>query len=777
MADESPASAEPENPPPEEQPEPAPEPRSQAEEPQPTPQPQPESRRATAGEPTPAAAPGAAPPGPADDGMGTRLGSFATGKPATESATPDSSWLNDGGDADRAPDSTYQARINGGVTTVGDNARTYIYNLRNGREITILRFHRSEDWLLRAEKVFVPPTNFKDCYERLAKNRVLYLRGAPGTGRRLYAEMLLRTIVGPKRVLGLQVNQQDVSLSDLAGEHGLLNDTRDHGVVLELAAPGTVGPATLATLESMASEGAAGTFIVVLGEWSATLDQALYPYDALAEPVSPEDVFRKHLLQERAERNARGRPGADPDPARFVDRCLRHDRVRDRLKADPHPGAVADLARALAAWDGTDETLGQLLNKIRARTRELAAILVKGNDTESTVNSPSTPRRQAAQIAYATFDGHPLGDVFDTGQILLDILQFVRDGKTSAARAIFDADIEQMLRPAKDAVVIDQDAGDHPRRARFLDPTFAAEVLGVVWNDFDNLRTPLLFWLDGLVRSNQPRLARRAAYTAGRFATEDFEQVWGLSIRRWALDGNGNVRQAATWAVDALATDGRLLGTVRSRVRDWAQSNNPQFHDTAARSYGTALGTLFPDEALAGLRMLARRDDLNGSASVAYSMRFLYADAPDKVRAALGSWTGDKLYRLRVHAARTLILLARLAAPAPREQWPRLLADVDTAEDPEVLDDLWRAALTDPTTMRRAWPELHNWLRWGDDDPELEDRVVSLGCRILTGNTEDRGRRALEQRGRFYLRQWRSTCASAARLYTECWPNPAGAHR
>ncbi|SNY55414.1 hypothetical protein [Paractinoplanes atraurantiacus] len=670
--------------------------------------------------------------------------------PETGPARPDTSWEHGKDGADLGPDRSYRVKTDGGYTTIGDNARTYVYNLRNGREVAIVRYQRSPDWFTRADEVFVRPGNYQHCYDTLTEHRLLYLCGPPGSGRRLFAEMLLRRAAGPDRVCGLQVSQTDLRLTALAGETDLLADYKAFGVVLELASPGPVEPATLAALAGIATQ--AEAFMVVLGEPGADLDQPLYPYDAAIEPASAQEVFRRHLLYELRKRAERGDSSA-ADPTELVRRCREHEEVKKRLTADPLPGAVADLARALAAWDGTDAALKPALNRIRARVRELAARLVKGDG--KTVESPPTPRRQAVQIAHAAFDGHPLTDVFEAGQLLFAILDHQASGGADRSRALFDADVDHMLRLPDGTVLTRLKSTDNPRRVYFVDPGFAAEVLDVVWNDFDSVRLPLLFWLHRLVEDERPALKRRAAYTAGALATRDFDEVLRLLIRPWARSGSGVQRQAAAWAIDALADEGRLLWRVRALVRDWTRSRSPQLHDSAARAYGTSLGAALPEDALADLHVLASRNDLNGSASVAYAMKFLYSCAPEPTGAALLSWNTDRFYRVRVHAARSLIILAQFAAPAPRQQWPILLADLE----PQDLADLWRGALAGPTTMRRAWNELGIWMRCADVDAEIAARVVELG-RLIVADWP-----YLDDRGRFYLRQWRQNCATAAQIY------------
>ncbi|GIF51849.1 hypothetical protein DFJ67_5875 [Asanoa ferruginea] len=684
---------------------------------------------------------------------------------ATASSGTDQSWSQESETADLQPDD-YRTQVIRGSAAIGDRAVAIQLNLRGGRQITALKFHRDAAWIDEAELTFVAPNDFATLRTALESNRMLYLRGAAGTGRRRLAEILLGRVVGSDKVAGIEVPARDVSLSTLAGEQGLL--LKGHGTVLELSAPGVVSNAILATFAGMARE--ADAWLIVLDDRTGTPDPALSPYEVHTEAPEAGQVFRRHLLAE-LKRRARCVGGCTRCDARcrpaFVDECLTKSAVQLQLEADPRPASAADLARALADWDRTDDDLDRALATIRVRVREHAARLVKGLDVSNDVRDPqAAPRRQAVQIAYAAYDGHPLSDIFDVGQQLLEILWVVQRSAESPTRVLFDAGIEAMLKVTDQSVIVRVDAGEHPRRARFVDSRMSFDILDVVWHDFDGVRVPLLFWLNQLVQSGRPGIRRRAAYIAGWLATHDFDELWRILIRPWARSDKGTVRQAAAWAVDILAYDGRWLDAVRGRVREWARVDNAQLHDSAARSYGTQLGAAFVTETLADLRMLAGRDDLNGSASVAVAMQFLYTVAPDETRKTLVAWNGERTYRIRVHAARSLILLARLAGRPPKDGWPLLLSDLASTDDGRLLDDLWRAALSDPTTALRAWESLRSWLQAADADEELQEVVVSLGARIL--------RRPLATRGRFYLKRWKRESESASRLLALPWPDPPG---
>ncbi|MET0491712.1 MAG: hypothetical protein ABW000_01145, partial [Actinoplanes sp.] len=411
-------------------------------------------------------------------------------------------------------------------------------------------------------------------------------------------------------------------------------------------------------------------------------------------------------------------------------------------------------------------SLGRTLDRIRVRVREAAAKLLQGADPKDRDDPQGAPRRQAVQIAYAAFDGLPLADVFEVGSLLLQVLWIAQHGREPDARVVFDDGIERMLRVPEGESVVRTQPNEHPRRVQFVDGRMPFELLDVVWNDFDGVRLPLMYWLDQLVTQARPGVRRRAAQLAGWLATLDFDEVWRKLINPWARSQNGAHRQAAAWAVDIIAYEPQLLSRLRARVRDWTRSNNPWLHDTAARSYGTRLGAAFLGDALGDLGVLAGRDDLNGSASVAVAMRFLYTQSPDDTLESLIRWNGDETYRIKVHAARSLIFLTDLKARPPRDRWPLLLADLVEKRDTSPLVDLWRAALNGPTTSFRAWKELRAWLQYADADAELRKVVLDL-CPRMLGSTKA----GFHRRGRFNVRRWADTCETARLLLDLPWPD------
>ncbi|SCF44447.1 hypothetical protein GA0070216_11747 [Micromonospora matsumotoense] len=704
-----------------------------------------------------------APPDPPAPGRGDALGRMdqlraAGGKPTPgDSGGKDESWrhADDPPRGDAGPDPVFS---NVGQTAYGDHAVLVNIQLPDGRRVTILRSQRTPAELRESENTSVTVDGFDDAVQRLKDKHVVVLRGGVGTGRRTTAELMLWRVVGIDRVVG--VEDPEVTLTQLARQEGLL--LKGHGTVLELPASEAVTIGTLRAFESLARNVAA--YVVILDGHGDTADPTLARYTVDHTPPPPENVLRRHLLRllRRQQRCTGGcAPCVGDCWAAFVERCVSHDRIAAELSAHPRPRQTVELAQSLASWSGIDEELEAALGGLRRRRRDLVARLLKQDSAEKTLEDPqAAPRRQAFQIAYAALHNLPLADVFDASELLLGILQAVESGTERLPRVVFDGGVDQMLHAwGGESPLAAAETGEQPRRARLADPRLLFDVLDVVWHDFDGVRLPLLVWLEELVFTRRDEVRRRAAQITGWLATYDFDEVCNGMLRQWAADERGTGRQAAAWALDVAAYDDRLVGRIQGRVLGWVRSANPLLHDTAARVYSTRIGRLAPTDTLRELRTLASRDDLNGSASVARALMDLYPVAPEETWRTLVAWNGDDLHRLRVHAARGMTLLGRLAGRAPHDGWPLLLTAVECfTPEPGELAGLWQGALGDPTTAPRAWKLLHAWLQLGDEEPVLADRMVALFSEVLVGR--------LVGRSRFYLRDWSRQSATARRLLT-----------
>ncbi|MEU1751140.1 hypothetical protein ABZ436_00545 [Micromonospora matsumotoense] len=711
-------------------------------------------------------------PDPSGPGRGDALGRMdqlraGGAKPGPgDSGGKDESWhhVDDPPRGGSGPDPVFS---NVGQTAYGDHAVLINIQLPDGRQVTILRSQRTQAELLESEHTSVTVDGFDDALERLRDKRVVILRGGVGTGRRTTAELMLRHVVGIDRVVGIE--DPEVTLTQLARQEGLL--LKGHGTVLELPASEAVTIGTLRAFELLARTDSA--YVVILDGHGDTADPTLAQHTVDHTPPPPENVLRRHLLRLlRRQRRCAGNCASCVGDCwkEFIERCVSHDGIAAELAAHPRPRQTVELAQSLAGWSGADEDLEAALGGLRRRRRDTVARLLKQDSVEKTTEDPqAAPRRQAFQIAYAILHHLPLADVFDASELLLGILQTVESGTERPPRVVFDGGVDQMLHAwGGESPLAAAETGEQPRRARLADPRLLTDVLDVVWHDFDGVRLPLLVWLEELVFTRRDEVRRRAAQITGWLAMYDFDEVCNGMLRQWAADERGTGRQAAAWALDVAAYDDRLVARIQGRVLGWVRSANPLLHDTAARVYSTRIGRLAPADTLRELRTLASRDDLNGSASVARALTDLYPVAPEETWRTLVAWNGEDLHRLRVHAARGMTLLGRLAGRAPREGWPLLLTAVEGfTPEPTELAGLWRGALGDPTTAPRAWKLLHVWLQLGDEDPVLADQLVALFAAVLVGR--------LTGRSRFYLRDWSRESATAGRLLAPPGNAAAGA--
>ena len=197
-------------------------------------------------------------------------------------------------------------------------------------------------------------------------------------------------------------------------------------------------------------------------------------------------------------------------------------------------------------------------------------------------------------------------------------------------------------------------------------------MLEVAWTDWW-LPGQLLGWLADLVRSDVPGVRQAAAgaigWSAGRDVRAALETVGDLARERRA-----GVRQAAAIVLVAMAMQPGLRQRVRTELDQWAAGPAARLRDTVARAYGLGLARLWPDAALMQLRLVAQARMQRRNNSVVRGLVEVYRDGHAATLVPeLVDWTGSDDPEVRLHAARTLRVLADRWAEPPREHWPELL--------------------------------------------------------------------------------------------------------
>ncbi|WP_214404716.1 hypothetical protein [Pseudonocardia lacus] len=600
---------------------------------------------------------------------------------------------------------------------------------------------------------YVPVPEYGQIRDVLTEHRVVHLMGPDGSGRTATALAAL-TEVGGAGGLRLVMLASDGRLERLCGPEPPGADpvlVVGCGHVLELGPGDLVSRSLLVELRAQLP---AGTHLVVIAPPAREVDESLRPYAVGHGIPDPGSVLRRHLCVLVCGRRCGPDGCADP----FVDKCLADEQVHKFVTGRaPLPAALAGLARRLVEVGRAEAPLSDALTLIDSGLRRTALEAMR--NAGETVVSRAEVRRVALRVAYAVFYDNPLTVVFQAAAGLFEQLWSVtnpgREVEAEPAR-LFDEGVDVLIPAAMRAAAQhdDANASDAERVARTVDPALGRAVLDVLWSEFDQAREPLLGWIRWLGGDPRDRVRLRAATAAGLLATSNYSEVYQSVIRPWAV-GTAARRDAAAWAMEFLADERRMTARVRRQLLDWCVSPNERLNDAAARTYGTSIGSLFPEEALAGLHHLARKPEQTRYPSIAMAVTAIcWPDNGPAVLAELHGWVQSRERGPNAQAARAVLFLAhRLARPdgSPGEEtWPALL--VLAARDPAVAADLrslWRRALSEAITAVRAWEILADWLVRGDDDPALAARTVEFATDLLSDT-------ALRSRAlTFYLRQWR----------------------
>ncbi|GDY32548.1 hypothetical protein [Gandjariella thermophila] len=604
----------------------------------------------------------------------------------------------------------------------------------------------SDSYVAELRETYVEVVEFDRVLRTLREHGVVYLHGTADGGRWSTACAALARLVGDGGLNEVDLGDGG-SLRTLVFQPDLLHGGRGH--VVRLSGTQEVRAGTLGVLAARAAERKALVAAVAepISQGAADLD----PYAVPHTPPDPDAVLRRHLaaLLDRAGTcvgGCAGCPGACR--ARWLDACMRDDRVRDELCLSPRPAQVALLARLLRDAAVTGRRPADALADAPHRLRQLASRILRETDSAEAEGGVPAARVQAARIAYALFDRREMTEVYHAAALLHRRLAPASPGaapfEPGMGGVTIDAGFADLLHKDMGAPLGTATAGG--RTARLANPGLAAAVLDVAWNDYDTLRAPLIGWLDDLAGDPRVPVQRRAAVLAGKLATYDFGYLYARLVRGWAGSRSARKRQAAAWAFDFAAEDGTARRLVRARLRDWTARRDRFLRDTAARAYATALGAAFVADAVESLRLIARDPEQMHRNAVARAFAELYQpESAEDLVAMLAEWARSDEQCLRVQAGRCAVLLARETA-GDDDLWPALLglARRDPASAARLVA-VWQVALTEGRTATRAWQAIGRWLAAGDQDEDLakttEGFVIDLASHP-----------AVRHRAPFYLR-------------------------
>ncbi|MBQ0863484.1 hypothetical protein [Streptomyces sp. RK75] len=551
--------------------------------------------------------------------------------------------------------------------------------------------------------------------ERLCEERVLVLSGAPFTGRRSAALMLLRSLdAAPVRAV--DPNTRPTALMDEVTGKSLGYLVCD--LVTDREKP-------LRDIDLWAVRDALrekGAYLVVTVDLFANLQGV----DAAEwRPPSPQAVLRSHLHARVLDPRKESELLALPLSREFLDR-------------DDHQlREAAAFAEALAAHADGTITYEEL--------KEVVPGLVREQVEEWFADDETLLRDKAFLISLAAFDEAAYALTAELSDALWSEFQRTEDAGREPRVGIFGTSITKRLRLSR---AVEYSKEEHTewgpvrqRMARFQEPGTAREILREVWTSHPSARPALLKWLRRLAQDGRPLVRTRAAVTAALLAKTDLASAMALLIEGWA---KSKLYRDCLVAANALATAHAIEApNIPQILRSWCDEDaEPRHRWTAVRAYAL-VGPRMPDEALEALAEAARTEgDEQEAEHIAESAALLLSDESAQVRSRVLRGLLELLQEEpsgRRLALRAFVLACARADSRLLLRWYTEAATSGTSEDAQRLALLWKAALGDLRYTADALKALAGWVWEADGDPQAE-RELAVLLPKLVDSTEDRKR-------------------------------------
>ncbi|MCJ1679382.1 hypothetical protein MTF65_18965 [Streptomyces sp. APSN-46.1] len=565
-------------------------------------------------------------------------------------------------------------------------------------------------------------TPFDALLERLREEHVLVLKGAPFTGRRTAALMLLHRLgATPVHVL-----DRAISPGDFSRQFTKPGKARGH-VLCDLAIPRDqpLREAHLLALRSRMKE-QQGYLVITTGH-SPYIESDVRP-DTWSPPTA------EAVLSERLHRHA-GKEVAD--------RLLALPAVGEFLARDHQVREASAYATLLIQYAQGAADVSQVdrysLHRLELQIREWF------EEAETTLHL----REKAFLIALATFDGGPYALTAELSDLLYSELRRTGDPEYNERIPVFGTHIGKRLQEARADI---RQASEETEwgpvtqlTAFFKDNRTSPVLLREVWTGHPSARPAIVSWLGKLAKDGRPLVRTRAAATVAVLAYTDLPSAMALIIEPWALSAQARQR---TTAVSALTLAHRIGAPNIPRIIDgWStDTDEPQRCWVAIRAQGL-IGPERPEKALAALRTQARQQS-----SQATRDQMVAEEIPQSVALLLLSPKGDEILTdlLRtLHAHRSAFELAVqgfLAAcfhnsDDAEHRLPPVLdwytcAARSGAETAPHIALLMRTALDDVQFTSSAADVLRRWILAADQDEATEWALAHLLRALVTSPRE-----------------------------------------
>jgi hypothetical protein len=610
-------------------------------------------------------------------------------------------------------------------TVAGRDVNT-TYAFYAGQRDQITTYELTADGIAEMVAPFVKPDGYDNLVAATAVTPVVILRGPAGTGKRALAVNLLAAS-GAATIAYLDP-AADLKL------FGTVKTTDRAGYVL-CDLPGYIASAlTGPVLQGIARHLAGGCRLVItvadgVGFGDPEVERAVLP---VAAGSGPEAIFESHLSWRAGPRavSILAAPGVDR---------LRSDQLR--------PGTplwkAAECARLVAVefLHGSGD-----LQAIRDRLAQ-----GHGARLDGWFHGLSDLSTRCFALALATLNGMSAQNVNEQSLALQAALTPGKRSSMPAADPFGSSTSARLGRVGARSQTVTVYSRHGPRpleTVAYEDPSMPRAVLQHVYREYPDVQDALVTWLRDLGGHADRRVRLWAANAAGSLASVAFDHILRVIVRPWAGSSDPKRRDSAAYSLYLPAQDAALATQVRGLVGDWRRSDAPLLKATAARCFGSAIGTLDPKAALAELKELAACDDLDVAYAVGSSLCELFdwnVELVGPTLRALSDWFRNDRPR-RYTAMLSFLMIASYVdttVPAidpqqPPTLWPTALWVAGA--DPYVHDRLagmWHEALNGPL-FAEAKRALAIWAEQLNDDPR---GVLALTKLLQAVAVDDRTRR------------------------------------
>ncbi|WP_326796727.1 hypothetical protein OG946_15675 [Streptomyces sp. NBC_01808] len=617
------------------------------------------------------------------------------------------------------------------------------------------------DELRRLRLVFEEPPGYPELRGILERQRLIALCGDTGSGRGYAALSLLDEITrGQVERMDPRTELDRIAEADLAEGRGYLVQIADQVPLAPRWRPDADDrdrperdgrwvaerPAELHLDRLGALLARRGAYAILVVGTDAFGDELLRGrYGHLFRTASADGMLRRHLTALLGH--------AEEEPLAEALALARRPDVTEALGLDPlRPHEVESLARLLVARLRAESTDDELLAGLRtfAPSQARAWFATTGRAATRGRDAVAGALRQAAfRTAAAVYNGSPYSVATSAAeQLAWEFAQAAEPGR-EPGRVLFGDHSRARLAAARAELF----TGDvlfadgrrlETRKVRLQGGALARAVLAHVWEEHHNVRGPLCQWLRTQCADERPVAWVPAAITAGALCTLDFSYALQEIVLPLASDEFLQQQlAAATTLAQAAALSEPLRVVVRHTVRGWAREDDDARAGTAALVHGFGTVAESVSASLDELGRMAGRqyegpDPIGLGYGALSAARLLAGAEPETVLKRLGAWMGDRRtshrnlalitvdYMILLHTSR-LWGLQDTPARRDHERWPLAAALLDAHPRlTRMLGDLVWCGLDTARSRDRLEDSLAEWIRNGDEDPQLLDVLCAF---------------------------------------------------